>query len=362
MKFFLKIFSVLLAASAAIISAAGEYQVLVLGDMHHDNMKFHDLSENPPPFHYNPAEVRRNLPNSEHYQPRMLKTAGKVAAQARMVIQVGDLTQGDCGSKALHKAMLESAYNTLKTAFPDKPLYLTPGNHDYRGPGAKAAYWEFNRQYMSKETGTAVKTPDYSVRHGQDVYIFLDAAGGGAHLNFLKAELKKHQDARYKFVIGHYALLPLPGMRAGCMFFDKGWEKPREQMLKLFLEYDVIYICGHIHASSVVDYRTDAGNISQLMAFSILSPKLTKPSLELRGKEKYSTELPRVLPRYQQALESLQPGIEEFYYAKNPGGYVILNVSDRQVDAVFYLNWQDKPYTTVTLRKNNTVANNNKQP
>ena len=337
---------------AAPAGSAEEYQILVLGDFHYDDMKFHDLSENPPKFHYNPVEVKRNLPNSERYQPHMLDIAAEVAADSKFVVQVGDLVQGDCGNEALHHAMLDSAFALLKKYFPNKPVLVTPGNHDYRGPGAKTAYEKFISETMTKESGQTVTSPDYTIRQGKDLFIFLDAGGGGLHLDFLEAELEKNKDARHKFAIGHYPFFPYPGGRGNsvCLFFDKGWEKQRNKLQEIFEKYNVIYICGHVHAHSVIDYQGRQGKISQLMAFSILSPGMLQPSMVLRGKDDFVHKLPRVGEKYQKELELLQPGIREFYFSRNPGGYTVLKISEKKVVADIYLNWMKTPYLSLTLR------------
>ena len=333
-----------------LILPAQDYQVLVLGDMHYDGMIFHDLSENPPKFHYSPAEVKRNLTNTERWLPRMLPVAAAVTKQAPFVIQVGDLTQGDCGSEALQTQMLESAWRMLKQHFPDKPVYFTPGNHDYRGPGAKKATRSFIAKTMSQESKQQVISPDYVIRHGQDVYIFLDAADGTVHLDFLKAELEKAKNARYKFVIGHYPFLPITGQSESGVFLGKGKEALWEEMFDLLLKHNVIYLCGHMHRNTVIEYSSAKGRVSQLMAFSILSPGPNKPDLEILGPENYSRKLHDRFPRMQKLLEKLQPDVREYFYSRNPGGYTVMNISDQGITADIVFHWNRKPYTTVTLR------------
>ena len=53
-----------------------------------------------------------------------------------MVLQTGDLVQGDCNDFALHRRMLSDVVGQLKAAYPaGLPVVFTAGNHDVREGG-----------------------------------------------------------------------------------------------------------------------------------------------------------------------------------------------------------------------------------
>lgn len=351
-KRFLQNFALFILISVAVgCRGADDYRVLVLGDMHHDNIKYHDLSNNPPEFHYNPQEVKRNLPNSRKFQPAMLAAAAKNAAGVAMVIQTGDLTQGDCGSEKLQLNMFRGAWKMLKKYFPDTPVYFTCGNHDVRGPGAPGAAEKFLARVISRESGKKITATQYSIRQGKDAYIFIESVNGSVDLQYLQQELEKYRDCRYRFVIGHYPVLPIPSS-GGCVFFSPEQEKNRQKLWDMLGKADAIVLCGHIHRTALVEYQHKTGRISELVAYSMLSPDLVQPDEMLKGREKYLTLQSQSNQVYQKIMQSIQPDIKEFFFIRNPGGYVVMHVNDQQITTDFYLNNQNKPFASACLRDN----------
>ena len=67
--------------------------------------------------------------------------AGQVNAGTPFVIQLGDFTEGLCGSRELQDRMFRGAIEQVKAKI-KVPFLVTKGNHDITGPGAKESYRE----------------------------------------------------------------------------------------------------------------------------------------------------------------------------------------------------------------------------
>ena len=118
--------------NASLRSAEPAYQVTVLGDVHYDGLEFHLKPERGA----RATERKRNLAMWKKNSPDLLKTAaGQTAKSSAFVVQLGDLTQGDCETSELHEALFKKAFGTLKDAFPDLPVLVVKGNHDVRSCG-----------------------------------------------------------------------------------------------------------------------------------------------------------------------------------------------------------------------------------
>ena len=119
-----------------------DYNMILLGDTHFDvapESVYHseytekDLAR----LERHRKEFVRNGEMWKERCPRMLKRAGcLVDAQTKMVLQAGDLIQGDCGNPLIHKKMLSDAVARIKEELSPVPLVSVIGNHDMRGTGA----------------------------------------------------------------------------------------------------------------------------------------------------------------------------------------------------------------------------------
>ena len=101
-------------------SGGKSYSMIILGDTHFD--------ADPPSIyhaHYNEPNERLNkiqrgefARNGEMWKdrcPRLLRrAAGLIDKDTRMVLQMGDLIQGDCGDGEVHKKMLSDVMNRFK--------------------------------------------------------------------------------------------------------------------------------------------------------------------------------------------------------------------------------------------------------
>ena len=154
------------------------YSVSILGDTHFDaepESVYHS--------HYDESnkwakiqheEFRRN---GEMWRARcreLLASSARLAHEQEtlFVLQLGDIIQGDCDDVPTHKKMLDDCIKMLRAPYPaDLPFLTVVGNHDFRGKGAKEAYFQFAEPFMSREIGKAVKYPAFSFRQGKDLWV-----------------------------------------------------------------------------------------------------------------------------------------------------------------------------------------------
>ena len=69
------------------------------------------------------------------------RAACLVDDRTSLVLQTGDLIQGDTASVEMHMKMLDDAFSYLKDQFGPVPLVTVAGNHDLRGR-LDAQAWE----------------------------------------------------------------------------------------------------------------------------------------------------------------------------------------------------------------------------
>lgn len=119
------------------------YSVAVLGDTHFDaepESVYHahyDESNRWAAVQH--AEFRRN---GEMWRGRcrdLLAASARLAHErpTQMILQTGDLVQGDCDHAPTHRKMLDDCIRMLRAPYPKGLPFLTVvGNHDFRGKGA----------------------------------------------------------------------------------------------------------------------------------------------------------------------------------------------------------------------------------
>ena len=107
--------------------------------------------------------------------PLLLKRAAQlIGTDTKMVFQLGDLIQGDCGNPKVHKKMLDDVMNRFKSELHGLPFVTVTGNHDIRGTNAKEAYHTYMPERMSEELGKSITHTNFFFTIGDDAYIVLD--------------------------------------------------------------------------------------------------------------------------------------------------------------------------------------------
>lgn len=251
-----------------------KYSIIILGDTHYDtepvevyHSNFYEPTEWLNKIHY--EEFARNGEMWRDRCPRLVKRASElVDKNTRMVFQMGDLIQGDCGNGEVHQKMLTDIMDKIKVQFDGLPFLTVVGNHDIRGTDALATYHRFMPQRMSMELGKEITKTTFDFFIGPDAYLVIDFNNpDDAEVEKMLADTK---DARYTFVVVHAPLLPPDS--GHCRWFYHGYDtEVRRHFRSLFAERDVICLCGHIHTTEFADWYGDGGRITQMTMNSVWS-------------------------------------------------------------------------------------------
>lgn len=328
-----------------------EYSLIILGDTHFD-------VDPPSVYHSNymekndwlnkvqRAEFARNGEMWKDRCPRLLQRASQlIGKDTRMVLQMGDLIQGDCGKAEVHKQMLSDAIERMKGAMGGLPFVTVTGNHDIRGTDAKEAYRQFMPARMSQELGKTVTKTTFGFNIGDDAYIFIDFNDpDDAEINRLLDETK---GAHHTFIITHGPVFPSDD--SSCRWFFHGGAseaetQARRHFRQAFAQRNAIVLCGHTHCTDFMDWYGDGGRITQMTMSSVWSSEKQKQYTVrsegaadygmMREKTRQSEENSNL--KDETALfDEYRPGIRQHTNSRSQGSYR-LNVSRKHVSIDFY--------------------------
>ena len=348
--------SALIFAALFFAQAAEEtsYKVMILGDIHYDDPEYHKLEPT------SNALKKEHIRNREMWKGpsfRILESAGQCAKEksCSLAIQVGDLAQGDADTPELLGAMLEKAFRTVKSYFPDIPLLVVKGNHDIRGYG-RTIQSPANKVLMplvAKEIGEGGTGSNWIYCRGKDLYIGIDGFLPEKNcVAFVEKALREHPDTRYVFLVTHLPVIPAA---TDAPF----WNLPGNFAIADLLEKrKTVILAGHTHTFSIGYRKSQEGTIAQIVTTSLgrdwLSGMEMKPSYEwpaireaalktVRGKKAEEMKL-KV-----EAMDS--KGEYSMRVYRHISGYVVLNVGDERVEAEIYTG-EEKPALTEILLEN----------
>ncbi len=348
------------------------YSVTLLGDVHYDHTKFHDMSKMKhlgipqDKYVYNKdgyfswrnhslwteinmgGSVEKNTPLNmkmwKKYMPALLDGAAAEAkkSNARFTVQLGDLIHGDCYDLELNKENLRQAVKQLTSRF-DK-VFMVSGNHDGRGPGAAQAWDEVINTYLDGTVKNLQrKNTNYCFTVGKDLYFFYDLMN--PDVDFFEKSLKANPDSRYTFFISHVPLLPTSKRAVRSILTDDIY-----RLFNLLEKRNAIILSGHTHKVSVVRYANPANGrrIDQL----ILNSTVRSPKKQLKFKlqvENPNAGFPAKAKKEKELWNKLYDGKITTLLHTDGTGYAILRVSDEGV-FVDYRNLKNSKVYTWQLR------------
>ena len=339
-----------------------DYNMILLGDTHFDvapESVYHSeyTEEDLARLERHRKEFVRNGEMWKERCPRMLKRAGcLVDEQTKMVLQAGDLIQGDCGNPLIHKKMLSDAVARIKEELSPVPLVSVIGNHDMRGTGARKAYLEFMPELLSRELGKVIDGSTFSFEVGDDVYIVMDFNKPDDAL--IDRLLDDSRDARNTFLLSHGPVLPING---GNRWFFHGRNKPGQNEARLhfrreFAQRNTIVICGHTHVTEMIDWYGDGGRITQMTVSSVWSkPERGVYEVEAEGSENYRADYvlkansAKMDPSAFELFEQYRPGVKRYILSDAAGSYK-MKVSGRRVRIEFYAGDSSRKSAEFVLR------------
>lgn len=347
---------------------APAYSVLLLGDVHFDRLAHHDMDW-----------VRREKPSDvrqiEDYTrltgetwPRMLARLRErigarrsTAAPVSFVAQLGDLTEGLCGTPELAGRQARDVVASIRGALLGAPFLFCKGNHDITGPGAREAFdrvlLPFVRSEMDRAGGGAkcfdAEGASLAFAYGQDWFLFFDAYDPLA-LPWLERVLAKRA-ARHVFVLLHPPVVPY-GARSTWIVYGKPAERDqRQRLLNVLGRNGVFVLTAHIHKYSLVVRRTGGGAFVQLALCSVVpSPMPRAPG----GPEvtAYTPDQVRVEPSFSPETEAERravlaaeaPLVRGFEYGGVPG-YASIEIRGSEVLIALYAGVAPEPWRTLDL-------------
>lgn len=330
-----------------------KYSIVLLGDTHFDTepASVYHADYNEPVEWLNRIQRAEFARNGEMWRercPLLLKRAAQlIGTDTKMVFQLGDLIQGDCGNPKVHKKMLDDVMNRFKSELHGLPFVTVTGNHDIRGTNAKEAYHAYMPERMSEELGKSITHTNFFFTIGDDAYIVLDFNDPDDTL--IDQMLKECEGARHTFVLTHGPVLPYDG--GSCRWFFHGGKSAEEtaarrHFRKVFAQRNALCICGHIHTTELADWHGDGGRITQMTVNSVWS----KPEL---GTYSCTSDQPRDYGNIHEMAKSnkkedgskyeddsgllneYKPGLRTYIRSNSAGSYK-MNVSDRHVTIDFY--------------------------
>jgi len=347
-------------ASAA-TATQGAFTFALLGDLHFDRLDHHDfqwLAASGKPDH---PQILRYSELTKEVMPKLFSAVQQQVAtdKAAMVIQVGDLVEGLCGSDALAQKQNQEALAFVKEAALGAPFLFTKGNHDVTGPGSEGAFRDVFHPFLKETAKPFSGTIDlehscYAIAHGNAHFLFFDAYSKKS-LDWLETALATCT-RRHVFVVIHPPVVPY-GARATWNLYAKD-KSSREKLLNLLGRREVMVLGGHIHKYSTLQRRTEgSGRFVQVAVSSVVSPGAVKAKDEL-GAQEYTGDQIKVEPKHSPETESQRravyeaecPWVSQFAYADLPG-FAMVQVQGEQVTLRMHAGSSGEVWREVDLTK-----------
>ncbi len=314
-----------------------EYSVVILGDTHFDTepASVYHSNYNEPVEWLNKVQREEFARNGEMWRercPRLMKRAAELVDEdTRMIFQMGDLIQGDCGKGEVHRQMLEDVMESFKAQLGGLHFVTVVGNHDVRGTDAKTTYHEFMPTYLSGQLGKTIHKTTFSFNIGDDAYIFADF--NDPDNDEMERLLVDADGARHTFVVVHGPVFPCDGGTPTWFYQGKDTEARRHFRAE-FAKRKVMALCGHTHRTEYYDWRGDGGRIVQMTMNSVWSkPEYDKYELISKTPEDYGKHCSK---------EDAKPLFEEYreglaaHTSSRAAGSYLLRVGRRHVFVDFY--------------------------
>ena len=317
-----------------------KYSVVILGDTHYDASDpevYHSGYSDPEPSR-EAAHRLEFVRNGEMWADRCLRlvdrAAGLVGKDTRYVLQVGDLIQGDTADSTTHVRFLDDAVNFLKARVaPDLPFVSINGNHDRRGVDdalCRRTYKAYMMPRVSHELGQEITHTSYLFRQGPDAFVAVNYAS--TNLEGIKSLLEEARGSRHVFVLIHTPVFPFDDPDIFHWFFlgtrDDSRAQERREMRALLASLNAIVLCGHTHATELLDWEGDGGRITQMTMSSVWeADSLANYIVKHSGADGY--------PHYAPIFDEYRPGIKRYLWSDAVGSYKLI-VKGSRVYIDFY--------------------------
>ena len=354
------IFTTLFLFFAVSGSFAQKQNFLVLGDMHHDRLEYHDmewLSKKPDDLRQVTKEYTIfTKENWEDFCAILAKRASTTKPPVSAVLQLGDISEGLAGNPQKAVEMAKGVMADVEKSGIPAPWVITKGNHDITGPGAEEAFKEIYIPTFQKQLNDpSITSANYAYKTGDALFVCFDPWDReGDPLQKLENNLKNN-DAKYKFVMVHEPVIPV---NERCWHLYRTDNTKREKLLKIIAENNAIVLCAHLHIYAVVKRDTQYGPIVQILVNSVVKDRnLLEPKKVIT---EYGSSLAKNVPQWEpKSLEQRikwlddEAGNVTYFKQTDLPGYGILTIDSKKDDITFsyYPAFGKKPFDTFSVTK-----------
>ena len=338
------------------------FSFVLLGDLHYDKLEHHDMGWLLKHHAGDLSQIENYSRLSAENTPRLFKAVRETVAEsgATLIVQVGDLVEGLCGSAELAVRQNREAIEFVETQRLGAPFVFTKGNHDVTGDGAEEAFKEVFHPFLNRQTagfkgGGAVTSACHTIEHADVLFCFFDAYDRSS-LDWLEAALSR-RTARHCFVVVHPPVVPYGARATWHLYASERDQTRRDKLLALLGEQEAFVLGGHIHRFNLACRQTpQGGRFAQFALSSVISKPEVKPATELSGVEDYNGDQIRVEPRHSPETEQARravyakeaPLVKAFAYADLPG-HAVISIQGEQVRAVMHAGITREIYQSVDL-------------
>lgn len=345
------------------------FSFALLGDLHYDKLQHHNLdwlqAEKPDDL----RQVRNYSRLTSEIIPSLfgrtrdaIKERQNAEAPIALVVQVGDLVEGLCGSETLAVLQNSDVLEFLKKSSLRVPFLFAKGNHDITGQGAPEAFKTVFHPFLSTQLGTLgrpgkVDSACFSFERGDTLFCFFDAYDKES-LPWLEAALAARTQ-RHCFLVLHPPVIPYGARSTWHVFSAERDRTKRERLLELLGKHNVFVLSGHIHKHNLT-VRTTAGGgrFLQFALSSVISSASPQPRDILDGLDAYSPDQVKIEPGFSPATEQQRREVylterkfvRQFQYADLPG-YAVVEVSGPKVSVQIFAGTTTTPWRTLDLTR-----------
>jgi predicted phosphodiesterase len=340
-------------------SAGKDFNFILLGDIHFDDLNYHDIeyvrtkfSEGDVTQVHNYSRIARD--NFPQLISRAKEQGGKLNAD--FYLQLGDFVEGLCGSEELATKQTNGFISLVKNQDLKRPFFVIKGNHDITGIGANETFKKVVLPWQTEEQEKEMQSSNSTFVHKNIRFILFDGYTPDDSLTWVKDVFASNKEKTVIFCV-HQPVVPFNARSNWHVFAKENQQKQREELLNLLGANNAIVLCGHLHKTSVLTRSTPKGNFVQICTGSVIESPDAPIKDHLKGVDAYGANLLELEPHFNAAslqerkgnLEKEKPLIKHFEYADFMG-YSTVSVSSKQkVEVSIYRNMDTKPWQVVDI-------------
>lgn len=341
-------------------TSAQKSSLIVLGDIHYDLLKDHDMDwliKKPDDLRQVTKEYTVYTKNNwNDFMTIIRKKAASENQHVKAVIQLGDLSEGLAGNEGKAKQMASNTMKAIDLIKMPVPWIIAKGNHDITGPGAEQAFQEFYIPMFRKQTNNPeIKSANYSFQYHNVQITCIDPYDKKTDiLTFLENELTS-SNAKYKFIAIHEPVIPVTER---CWHTLRKDNEKREKLLEVIAKNNAIVLCGHLHRYSVVRRDTKFGPVVQVMIISVIKDR--NYQIPTKIITEYGPSLAENVPEWQpETMDARKEMLSEeakyvtFYKQTDLPGYAVISIDEKEDKIIleYYAGFGEKPYDIVDLKE-----------